>query len=289
MQPRPVPIYVYASRRLSVNTWPVEVFMAWLELPGMLVIAHLPLADGKWTLVSRTRVSEDASKLVPVYLPYYHEPLLLVQNLSAGSMDLIRPHCVEAAGGRAKAARFLMRYRLGAGTEGMTLANVTVDSPLQWLPQTGGQVISNRPSYDRHPLPCELVGSKREYICKLAAGAASLSRRKRKVVDEVEDLGEVNGHKRRRSDADDGRRNRGEEHGNERSSKGQHKGGNGRSRSRSVGRGRGRSRRRDERDEYAKGDSRRGGDKYMNAKNSLDAYGGGGGTHSHRRRDPKGC
>lgn len=182
--PRPVPLYVYAARRLSVNTWPVEVFMAWLEKPGYLVIAHLPLADGKWTEVSRTKVSSSASALVPIYLPYYQEPLLLVQNSDEGTVDLVRPHCVESAGGRVNSARFLMRYRLGPDTEGLSLVDITADSPLQWLPQTGGQVISNRPTYDRHPLPCERVGTRRKHECRLSVNAATLGKRRRKDTDD---------------------------------------------------------------------------------------------------------
>ncbi|KAF4687983.1 hypothetical protein FOZ60_003277 [Perkinsus olseni] len=127
--------------------------------------AHLPLADGKWTEVSRTKVSSSANALVPIYLPYYQEPLLLVQNSSEGTVDLVRPHCVESA---------------GPDTEGLSLVDITADSPLQWLPQTGGQVISNRPSYDRHPLPCERM----EEIM---------------VVDTIREIGEVN-HTRMRAD-----------------------------------------------------------------------------------------
>ncbi|KAF4674734.1 hypothetical protein FOL47_008784 [Perkinsus chesapeaki] len=175
---RPVPLYVYAARRLSVNTWPVEVFMAWLEQPGYLVIAHLPLADGKWTEVSRTKVSSTASALVPIYLPYYQEPLLMVQNSSEGTVDLIRPHCVESA---------------GPDTEGLSLVDITADSPLQWLPQTGGQVISNRPSYDRHPLPCERVGSRRKHESPQTVITARRKIRESAVTGSrvIEGIGEV--------------------------------------------------------------------------------------------------
>jgi hypothetical protein len=141
---------LYVNRPGIMHVWPCDVFIAWVA-DSHLTLVHLPLPDAPLREVYCVPVpSECTGKIIPVYLDFLTEPLILLP-LKSGSADLLRLNVIEAIGcpGTAFARpKMLLRY---SSTECSNFVDLTMDAAWAWLPTAA----ATQKSFLRQQLPFE--------------------------------------------------------------------------------------------------------------------------------------
>ena len=146
---------LYMTRPSVMHIWPCDVFAAWVA-NGFLTLVHLPLPDAPLREVYSVPVpAECTGQIIPVYLDYLSEPLILLPTKS-GAADLVRLNLIEALGcpgSQFARPKFVLRY---SATESVSFCDLTMDAASSWLPAAA----ATQQAFNRSPLPFERASVK---------------------------------------------------------------------------------------------------------------------------------
>jgi hypothetical protein len=129
-------LYAFAPKPPVTHVWPCEVFACWVdEKSSILTVVHISAPDAVWRPLYTLQLPQNA-RIVPLYLPYLAEPLLLVSTSSG--VDLVRLNLIETYSSNISGAgpKFVMRYLV---REAIAVLDTTLDTALVWIPQMGLQ------------------------------------------------------------------------------------------------------------------------------------------------------
>jgi hypothetical protein len=143
-------LYTFAPKPPVTHVWPCEVFACWVHpTSSLLTVVHVSAPDAGWRVVYTLQLPQESRAIMPVYLPYLAEPLLLVVG-AEGIVDLLRLNLIETISNIKGGPKFVLRY-LARGLA-QDLVDTTLDTALVWIPQMGLQGMH---PYAGYPLPFE--------------------------------------------------------------------------------------------------------------------------------------